>query len=59
MAAHNLIFLAIAKQRPEYLPLAEKTIAAAVVATQSSPTAAPWMLTAIPALAEAHAKLAK
>jgi uncharacterized protein YyaL (SSP411 family) len=54
VAALNLIFLATAIQNPDYLPLAEKTIAACVVATQSSPTAAPWMLTAIPALAEAR-----
>src|SRR5262245_3402345 len=53
VAAHNLIALAALKDKPEYLPLASKTIAAAVVATQSSPAAAPWMLTAIPALADA------
>jgi len=56
VAALNLIFLAQAKHKVEYLPLAEKTIAACVVATQNSPTAAPWMLTAIPALAEVRAK---
>src|SRR5262245_23564007 len=50
VAAGNLIFLAHAKKRPEYLPLAEKTIAATVAVTQSSPGAAPRMLTAIPAL---------
>ena len=54
VAAHNLIFLAKAKQKVDYLPLAEKTIAACIVATQSSPTAAPRMLTAVPALAEAR-----
>jgi len=56
VAAHNLIFLAGAKQKPDYLPLAEKAIAATVVATQSSPSAAPWMMTAIPALTEAQSK---
>jgi uncharacterized protein YyaL (SSP411 family) len=56
VAALNLIFLATVKQKPDYLSLAEKTIAACLVATQSSPTAAPWMLTAIPALEEARRK---
>jgi uncharacterized protein len=54
VAAHNLIFLAGTQQQPDYLRRAEKTIAATVVATQSAPTAAPWMMTAIPALTEAR-----
>ena len=57
VSAHNLIFLAASKSRPEYLPLAEKTIAATVVVTQSSPSAAPRMIAAIPALTEAKAKV--
>ena len=57
VAAHNLVFLAGAARQPDYLPLASKTIAATVVATQSNPAAAPLMLTAIPALLEAKSKL--
>jgi len=57
VAAHNLIALAVLKNKPEYLPLASQAIATAVVATQSSPGAAPWMMTAIPALADAKRKL--
>lgn len=59
VAAHNLIALAILKQKPEYLPLASKAIAATVIVTQSNPSAAPWMMTAIPALADARQKLAE
>jgi uncharacterized protein len=55
VAAHNLIFLATANSKPEFVTLAEKTIAATVTVTQSSPTAAPLMMTAIPALADAKA----
>jgi uncharacterized protein YyaL (SSP411 family) len=58
LAAHNLIALAVLQQKPEYLPLAGKAIAATVIVTQSTPTAAPWMMTAIPALADARRKLA-
>jgi hypothetical protein len=57
VSAHNLVFLAVAENKPDYLPLASQTIAATVVVTQSSPAAAPWMLTAIPALNEAKEKL--
>ena len=57
VAAHNLIFLATAVHQPDYLPLAAKTIAASVVATQSNPAAAPLMLSAIPVLAEVKQKL--
>jgi uncharacterized protein YyaL (SSP411 family) len=56
VAAGNLIFLATAKQRPEYLRLAEETVAATVAVTQSSPGAAPRMMAAIPLLAEAKAQ---
>jgi uncharacterized protein YyaL (SSP411 family) len=57
VAAHNLIFLAVAKNRPDYLPLASQTISASVILTQTAPAAAPRMLTAIPALNEAEQKL--
>jgi uncharacterized protein YyaL (SSP411 family) len=57
VAAHNLIFLATAKSQPQYLSLAEKTIAGTIIVTQSNPSAAPRMTTAIPALTEAKAKL--
>jgi uncharacterized protein len=57
VSVHNLIFLAVAKKQPDYLPLASKTIAATVVATQTNPSAAPLMLVAIPALAEARQKV--
>jgi uncharacterized protein len=57
VAAHNLIFLAVAKTKVQNLELATKTIAAAVGLTQHSPSAAPLMMTAIPALAEAKGKL--
>jgi len=56
VAAGNLIFLATAKSRPEYLDLAKKTIAATVAVTQTSPAAAPRMMSAIPALAAAKDK---
>ncbi len=57
-SAHNLITLAVATNRPEYLPLASQAIAACVIVTNSSPAAAPQMMTAIPALADAKSKLA-
>ena len=50
VAAHNLIFLAAARAKPEYLVLASKTISATVTTTQTSPAAAPYMVTAVPAL---------
>ena len=58
VAAHNLIALAVSKDKPEYLPLASQTIAACVIVTQSTPTAAPLMMSAIPALADAKSQLA-
>jgi len=54
VAAHNLIFLARAANQPQYLSLATKTISATVAMTQTSPAAAPLMMTAIPALADAQ-----
>jgi hypothetical protein len=57
VAAHNLIFLAATKDHPQYLPLATKAVSATVAITQSSPSAAPLMMTAIPALADAKSKL--
>jgi uncharacterized protein YyaL (SSP411 family) len=56
VSAWNLIFLAGAKHKPEYLPLAQKTISATVIVTQNSPAASTLMMTAIPALAEAKQK---
>lgn len=56
VAAQNLIFLAQAN-RPHYLQQASEAIAATVLVTQSSPAAAPWMLSVIPALNEAKGKL--
>jgi uncharacterized protein YyaL (SSP411 family) len=53
VAAGNLLALARAKQKSEYVPLAEKTIAATAAALQNSPAAAPWMATHIPALRKA------
>jgi uncharacterized protein len=57
VAAHNLIFLATAKNQPAYLESATKTIAATLGLTQHSSSAAPLMMTAIPALSEAAGKL--
>jgi uncharacterized protein len=54
VAVHNLIFLAASKNQPPYLPLATKAISATVAITQASPAAAPLMMTAIPALADAE-----
>ncbi len=50
VSAHNLIFLAGAKGKLEYLDLARKTIAATITTTQSSPAAAPLMMTTISAI---------
>jgi uncharacterized protein YyaL (SSP411 family) len=57
ISAHNLIALAVLQRKPEYLPVASQAIAACVVVTQDAPTAAPWMMTAIPALADARQQL--
>jgi uncharacterized protein len=48
IAAGNLLALAAAKSRPDYLPLAEKTIATTAAAMQNSPSLAPRMATQIP-----------
>lgn len=57
VSAHNLISLAKAQARPEYLELAEKTIGVTVPILQSNATAAPLLVTAIPALIDVKAKL--
>ena len=57
IAATNLIFLAVELKKPEYLSRASKTVAATAAILQNSPGAAPWMATAIPALADARSKL--
>jgi uncharacterized protein len=50
VAAGNLLALARARKKPEYLRLAEKTIATTAAAMQSTPSLAPWMATHIPDL---------
>jgi uncharacterized protein YyaL (SSP411 family) len=55
VAAHNLIALAAARQRPEYRERARRTIAASLGALQASPTAAPLMVSAIPFLEKPRA----
>ncbi|MDX1945340.1 MAG: thioredoxin domain-containing protein [Pirellulaceae bacterium] len=57
VAADNLIRLAVALKKPEYLPLAGKTILAAATVMQNSPTAAPRMATTIPAMLAAKEQL--
>ena len=59
VAAGNLIALAVRLSKPDYLPLAEKTIQATATIMESSPSSAPRMATNIPALAEARAQLTK
>ena len=59
VAASNLVALAVALKKPEYLPRASKTILATATVMQNSPTAAPRMASVIPALLEARAKLPK
>jgi uncharacterized protein YyaL (SSP411 family) len=56
VSALNLIYLAAAKNRPDYLSLAEKTIRPTIPILQTNPTAAPLLVTAIPALADAKTK---
>jgi uncharacterized protein YyaL (SSP411 family) len=46
VSAHNLLALAKLKMRPEYVPLAEKTILATLSLTQSNPSAAPRIVAA-------------
>jgi uncharacterized protein YyaL (SSP411 family) len=57
ISADNLIRLAVLQNKPEYLPRAAKTILAAAARMQSSPSAAPRMAAAVPALLEARKKL--
>jgi uncharacterized protein YyaL (SSP411 family) len=54
VAAGNLIFLAAARQRPDFLEIAERTIQGTLGVVQASPAAAPRMMTAAAALAEAR-----
>jgi hypothetical protein len=49
--------LAVAQNKPEYLPPAAKTILAAAAVMQSNPSATPRMAAAVPALIEARRKL--
>ncbi len=57
ISADNLIRLAVLQNKPEYLPRAAKTILAAAARMQSSPSSAPRMAAAVPALVEARKKL--
>jgi uncharacterized protein len=59
VAAHNLIAIATLNNRPNLLPLAEKTIALSVTVTQANASAAPRMRMAIPALIDAQRKQPK
>ena len=59
VAASNLVTLAVALRKPEYLPRASKTILATATIMQNSPTAAPRMASVIPALLDARAKMPK
>jgi uncharacterized protein len=58
VSADNLIRLAVAQDKPEYLPKAAKTILASAAVMQSNPSATPRMAVAVPALVEARKKLA-
>jgi uncharacterized protein YyaL (SSP411 family) len=57
VSADNLIRLAVLQHKPEYLPRAAKTILAAAATLQSSPSSAPRMAAAVPALLDARKKL--
>ena len=57
VSADNLIRLAVAQNKPDYLPRASKTILASAAILQSSPSAAPRMAAAIPALMAARKQL--
>jgi uncharacterized protein YyaL (SSP411 family) len=59
VSADNLIRLALAQNKPDYLPRASKTILASAATLQSNPSAAPRMAAALPALLEARKKLAE
>ena len=58
VSADNLIRLAVAQKKPDYLPRASKTILASATVLQSNPAAAPRMAAAVPALLDARKKLA-
>ncbi len=57
VSADNLIRLAVAQNKPDYLPKAAKTILASAAVMQSNPSATPRMAVAVPALIEARKKL--
>jgi uncharacterized protein YyaL (SSP411 family) len=57
VSADNLIRLAVAQNKPDYLPKAAKTILASAAIMQSNPSATPRMAAAVPALMEARKKL--
>jgi uncharacterized protein YyaL (SSP411 family) len=57
VSADNLVRLAVAHNKPDYLPRASKTILASAAILQSNPSAAPRMAAAIPALLEARTRL--
>ncbi|MCI0360375.1 MAG: thioredoxin domain-containing protein [Planctomycetaceae bacterium] len=59
VSADNLIRLAVLQGKSDYLPRASKTILAAAATLQSSPSSAPRMAAAVPALLEARATLGK
>jgi uncharacterized protein YyaL (SSP411 family) len=57
VSAHNLVRLAVAHSKPDYLPRASKTILASATVLQSNPSAAPRMAAAVPALLDARKQL--
>jgi uncharacterized protein YyaL (SSP411 family) len=57
VSADNLIRLAVALKKPEYLPRASKTILAAATLMQNSPASCPRMAAQIPALLDARKSL--
>jgi uncharacterized protein YyaL (SSP411 family) len=54
VSADNLIRLAVAQNKPEYLPRAAKTILSSAALLQSSPSSAPRIAAAVPALLDAR-----
>jgi uncharacterized protein YyaL (SSP411 family) len=57
VSAHNLVRLAVAQNKPDYLPRASKTILASATVLQSNPSAAPRMAAAVPELLDARKAL--
>ncbi|MEX2176207.1 MAG: thioredoxin domain-containing protein [Pirellulaceae bacterium] len=57
VSADNLIRLAIARNQPDYLPRAAKTILASAAVLQTNPASAPRMAAAVPALLAAQKQL--